>query len=37
MTGAVPERVGLHLLVLVAYAAVSLYVALLLARRRLLK
>jgi len=37
MSGAVPESVSMHLLVLVAYAAVSLYVALLLARRRLLK
>jgi lipooligosaccharide transport system permease protein len=37
MNGAVPEGAALHLLVLAAYAAVSLYFALLLARRRLLK
>ena len=36
MSGAVPESAWLHLLVLAAYAAVSLYVALILARRRLL-
>lgn len=37
MTGTVPRAIVVHLLVLFAYAAVSLYVALLLARRRLLK
>lgn len=37
MNGAIPESAGLHVLVLLAYAAVGLYVALLLARRRLLK
>ena len=37
MSGVVPESAWLHVLVLVAYAAVSLYVALVLARRRLLK
>jgi lipooligosaccharide transport system permease protein len=37
MNGAVPESAAVHVLVLAAYAAVSLYCALLLARRRLLK
>jgi lipooligosaccharide transport system permease protein len=37
MNGAMPEGTALHLLVLAAYAAISLYLALLLARRRLLK
>ena len=37
MSGVVPQAIGLHLLVLFAYAAVSLYVALILIRRRLLK
>ena len=37
MNGAVPDTIGLHVLVLAAYTAVSLYAALLLARRRLLK
>ena len=37
MNGAIPESAGVHVLVLLAYAAVGLYVALLLARRRLLK
>ena len=37
MNGTVPESAALHVLVLVAYAAVSLYFALILARRRLLK
>ena len=36
MHGAVPDTAGVHMLVLVAYAAVSLYAALLLARKRLL-
>jgi lipooligosaccharide transport system permease protein len=36
MNGAVPQDAGLHVLVLVAYSAVALYAALLLARRRLL-
>ena len=37
MTGSVPAAAGLHLAVLVAYAAVACYAALVLARRRLLK
>jgi lipooligosaccharide transport system permease protein len=37
MNGAVPDAVGVHLMVLVAYAALSLYAALMLARRRLLR
>ena len=37
MNGAVPDNAALHVLVLACYAAVSLYFALLLARRRLLK
>jgi lipooligosaccharide transport system permease protein len=37
MNGAVPEAVGAHLMVLLAYAALSLYAALMLARRRLLR
>lgn len=37
MNGVAPGNVALHLLVLAAYAAVSLYCALILARRRLLK
>jgi lipooligosaccharide transport system permease protein len=37
MNGAVPQFVGAHVLVLLTYAAVSCYVALVLARRRLLK
>jgi lipooligosaccharide transport system permease protein len=37
MNGVVPDAAGVHLLVLVAYAAVSFYFALLLTRRRLLK
>lgn len=37
MNGAVPDAVGAHLSVLVAYAALSLYAALTLARRRLLR
>ena len=36
MNGTVPQGAGLHVLVLIAYAAVALYAALLLARRRLL-
>ena len=37
MNGAVPEAVGVHLIVLIAYAALGLYAALMLARRRLLR
>ncbi|MGZ8198904.1 MAG: ABC transporter permease [Burkholderiales bacterium] len=37
MTGAVPEAIALHVAVLLAYAAVASYAALVLARRRLLK
>ena len=37
MLGALPASAGLHVLVLAAYAAVSLYAALVLARRRLLR
>jgi len=37
MLGAVPANAALHVLVLAAYAAVSLYAALVLARRRLLR
>ena len=37
MNGTVPESAALHVLVLAAYAITALYVALLLARRRLLK
>ena len=37
MNGAVPDAAALHVLVLLAYAAVSLYAALVLARARLLK
>jgi lipooligosaccharide transport system permease protein len=37
MNGVVPDAVAVHALVLAAYATVSLYAALLLARRRLLK
>jgi len=37
MQGSVPADVALHLAVLVAYAAVSFYLALVLTRRRLLK
>lgn len=37
MTGAVPADIPLHLAVLAAYAVVSIYVALVLTRRRLLK
>ena len=37
MNGAVPESIAPHLLVLVGYAAIGCYVALVLARRRLLK
>jgi len=37
MTDTVPEAIGAHLTVLAAYAAVSLYAALVLARRRLLE
>lgn len=37
MSGVVPQAIGTHLLVLAAYAGVSLYLALVLARRRLLK
>jgi lipooligosaccharide transport system permease protein len=37
MNGAVPDASAVHVLVLAAYATVSLYAALLLARRRLLK
>jgi lipooligosaccharide transport system permease protein len=37
MNGTVPEGAGMHVLVLIAYAVAGLYVALLLARRRLLK
>jgi lipooligosaccharide transport system permease protein len=37
MSGTVPDSVALHVLVLAAYAAASCYVALVLARRRLLK
>lgn len=37
MSGSVPQGIGLHLAVLLAYAVVSLYVALVLTRRRLLK
>ena len=36
MTGTVPDAIGMHVLVLVAYAVVSAYIALALARRRLL-
>jgi lipooligosaccharide transport system permease protein len=36
MNGAVPDAIALHVLVLVAYAGVSFYAALVLARRRLL-
>jgi hypothetical protein len=36
-TGAVPQDAWLHLTVLLAYAVVSLYVALALTRRRLLQ
>jgi lipooligosaccharide transport system permease protein len=36
MNGAIPQGVGVHVLVLVAYAVLALYAALLLARRRLL-
>jgi lipooligosaccharide transport system permease protein len=36
MNGVVPDAIALHLLVLVSYAAVGFYFALLLARRRLL-
>ena len=37
MTGSVPQGIATHLAVLLAYAGLSLYVALVLARRRLLK
>ncbi|MDB5926035.1 MAG: Transport permease protein [Betaproteobacteria bacterium] len=37
MTGSVPQSAGVHVLVLVSYALASCYVALALARRRLLK
>jgi lipooligosaccharide transport system permease protein len=37
MNGSVPQGIAIHLAVLLAYAALSLYVALVLARRRLLK
>jgi lipooligosaccharide transport system permease protein len=37
MSGAVPDAAALHILVLAAYAVVSLYVALVLTRARLLK
>jgi lipooligosaccharide transport system permease protein len=37
MNGAMPEGTALHVLVLAGYAAISLYIALLLTRRRLLK
>ena len=37
MSGAVPDAAGVHVLVLFAYAAVSLFAALVLARRRLLE
>jgi lipooligosaccharide transport system permease protein len=37
MSGAYPDNVALHLAVLASYAAVSLYLALVLTRRRLLK
>jgi lipooligosaccharide transport system permease protein len=37
LTGRVPEDVGLHLLVLLGYACLTYYVALVLTRRRLLK
>ena len=36
MNGVMPENSGVHVLALITYAAVSLYIALLLARRRLL-
>ena len=36
MNGAVPPDVGLHLLVLAAYALAGFYIALILTRRRLL-
>jgi lipooligosaccharide transport system permease protein len=36
MNGAIPQGAGVHVLVLVAYAVLALYAALLLARRRLL-
>jgi lipooligosaccharide transport system permease protein len=37
MSGAVPSNIALHVCVLTAFAVVSFYVALVLARRRLLK
>jgi len=37
MSGAVPSGVALHLAVLAAYAVASIYIALVLTRRRLLK
>jgi hypothetical protein len=37
MTGSVPQSAAVHVLVLVSYALASCYVALALARRRLLK
>jgi lipooligosaccharide transport system permease protein len=37
MNGGVPAGVAVHVAVLVAYAVVAMYVALVLARRRLLK
>ena len=37
MNGELPDAIGAHLAVLVVYAALSLYAALMLARRRLLR
>jgi len=37
MNGVAPEGAALHVVVLVAYAVVAIYVALVLARRRLLR
>jgi len=37
MNGSIPDLIAVHVLVLVAYATVSLYAALLLARKRLLR
>lgn len=37
LAGRVPEEIGLHLLVLLGYACVTYYIALMLTRRRLLK
>jgi lipooligosaccharide transport system permease protein len=37
MNGAVPDNAGIHVLVLAAYATIACYIALVMARRRLLK